>query len=167
VQQYTQITQVRVVTNTKNATVKSVRVAIADDSAVVRERLMQKLARIEGIQMAWQAQNASEAIMAFQRLKPEVAILDIHMRDESGIDVLAHFKREWPQITVIMLTNCTLPPFKKRCLEAGADYFFDKSTEFEKVIEVLRSIVTICFMQQNDEIATGRSDLPPRENVNT
>jgi DNA-binding NarL/FixJ family response regulator len=99
---------------------------------------MQKLSQLEGIQMAWQAKNATEAIAAFQQLRPEVAILDIQMLDGSGIAVLAHIKKESPQTTVIMLTNYPLPPFRKRCLEAGADYFFDKSTEFEKVIEVLR-----------------------------
>lgn len=106
---------------------------------------MQKLSQLEGIQMAWQARNASEAIAAFQQLRPEVAILDIQMPDESGIDVLAHIKKASPQTTVIMLTNYPLPPFRKRCLEAGADYFFDKSTEFEKVIEVLRLKTTISF----------------------
>ncbi len=89
--------------------------------------------------MAWQAQNASEAIAAFQQLKPEVAILDIQMPGGSGIDVLVHIKKESPRTTVIMLTNYPLPPFRKCCQKAGADYFFDKSTEFEKVIEVLRS----------------------------
>lgn len=99
---------------------------------------MQKLSQLEGIRMAWQAQNASEAIAAFQQLRPEVAILDIQMPDGCGIDVLAHIKKESPQTTVIMLTNYPLPPFRKCCLAAGADYFFDKSTEFEKVIDVLR-----------------------------
>ncbi len=118
---------------------KQIQVAIADDSAVIRERLIQKLTQIEGIQMAWQAQNASEAIGALQQFEPEVAILDIQMRDESGIDVLAHIKKVFPRITVIILTNCQLPPFRKRCLEVGADYFFDKSTEIEKVVAVLKS----------------------------
>ncbi|MGH7455074.1 MAG: response regulator, partial [bacterium] len=78
------------------------------------------------------------AIAAYHQLQPEVAILDIQMPDGSGIDVLAHIKKESPQTTVIMLTNYPLPPFRKCCLEAGADYFFDKSTELEKVIEVLK-----------------------------
>lgn len=112
---------------------------------------MQKLEQIEGIQMAWQAQNGTEAIVAFQQLRPEVAILDIQMRAQSGIEVLSYMKKVSPQITVIMLTNYALPPFRKRCLEAGADYFFDKSTEFEKVIEVLRSKVTISCAQQHAE----------------
>lgn len=123
----------------KNAKVKPIYVAIADDSALIRERLMQKLSQLDGIQMAWQAQNASEAIAAFQRLKPEVAILDIQMPGGSGIEVLTHIKKESPETTVIMLTNFPLSLFKRCCLKAGADYFFDKSTEFEKVIEVLRS----------------------------
>ncbi len=88
--------------------------------------------------MAWQAQNASEAIAAFHQHKPEVAILDIQMPDGSGIDVLAHIKKESPRTTVIMLTNYPLPPLRKCCLKTGADYFFDKSTEFEKVIDVLK-----------------------------
>jgi DNA-binding NarL/FixJ family response regulator len=118
--------------------VKPIQVAIADDSAVIRERLMQQLSQLEGIRMAWQAQNASEAISAFQQHRPEVAILDIQMPDDSGIDVLAYIKKAAPKTIVIMLTNYPLPPFRKRCQEAGADYFFDKSTEFEKVIDVLR-----------------------------
>ena len=88
--------------------------------------------------MAWQAQNAAEAIAAFRQLRPEVAILDIQMPDGCGLAVLTYIKKESPQTTVIMLTNYPLPLFRKRCLEAGADYFFDKSTEFEKVIEVLQ-----------------------------
>jgi DNA-binding NarL/FixJ family response regulator len=118
--------------------VKPIQVAIVDDSAVIKERLMQRLSQLDGIQLAWQAQNAAEAIAAFRQLKPEVAILDIQMPDRSGIEVLVHIKKESPWTTVIMLTNYPLPPFRKYCLEAGADYFFDKSTEFEKVIEVLR-----------------------------
>ena len=96
--------------------------------------------------MAWQARKATEAIAAFHQLRPEVVILDIQMPDGCGIDVLAHIKKESPQTTVIMLTNYPLPPFKKRCLEAGADYFFDKSTEFEKVIEVLKFKTTPAFV---------------------
>ena len=99
---------------------------------------MQKLSQIEGIKMVSQAKNAAEAIAAFQQFSPEVAILDIQMPDGSGIDVLAHIKKASPQTIVIMLTNYPLPPFRKRCLEAGADYFFDKSTEFEKVVDVLK-----------------------------
>jgi DNA-binding NarL/FixJ family response regulator len=98
--------------------------------------------------MAWQAQNAAEAIAAFQQIRPEVAILDIQMPDESGIEVLARIKKESPQTTVIMLTNYPLPPFRKRCQEAGADYFFDKSTEFEKVVEVLRTKTKNEFWQK-------------------
>ena len=118
---------------------KPIQVAIADDSAVIRERLWQKLSQLDGIQMAWQAQNASEAIAAFQQHRPEVVILDIQMPDASGMAVLAHIKKASPQTIVIMLTSFPQPPFRKCCLKAGADYFFDKSTEFEKVFEVLRS----------------------------
>ena len=42
-----------------------------------------------------------------------------------------------------MLTNYPYPQYKKKCMDAGADFFFDKSREFEKVIEVLSGICAI------------------------
>ena len=118
---------------------KPILVAIADDSTVVRQRLLQNLLSIAGLQMAWQAQNAAEAIAAFRELKPQVLILDIQMPDGSGIDVLKHIKKESPETVVIMLTNYPLPAFRKCCKDTGAEYFFDKSTEFENVIAILKS----------------------------
>jgi len=58
----------------------------------------------------------------------------------SGIDVLEQIKKESGDIVVIMLTNHPLAPLRKRCMELGADYFFDKSTEFDKVSDVLKQL---------------------------
>jgi hypothetical protein len=41
---------------------------------------------------------------------------------------------------VIMLTNYPYPQYRKKCLGLGADYFFDKSTEFEKVTELFKQL---------------------------
>jgi len=120
------------------------KVFIADDSATVRERLITMLSELEGIEIVGQAQDAVEATKAILELKPDVAILDIRMPGGSGIDTLRNIKRVTPAPKVIMLTNYPYPQYRKRCLDAGADFFFDKSSEFHKVTEVLEQMMQDC-----------------------
>ncbi|MFQ5630920.1 MAG: response regulator transcription factor [bacterium] len=112
--------------------------AIVDDSEVIRDRLCKRLSRLTGVQIAWQAEDAQKAIAAIRQQPPDAVILDLHMPGSSGFEVLKKATKECPHITVIILTNYALPLLKKRCIKAGADYFFDKSTEFEKVVAVLK-----------------------------
>ena len=114
------------------------RILIADDSSVVRKRLNNLLTDVRGIEVVGQAQDALEARNLVVKLRPDVAILDLRMPDGSGADVLLDIKKLNPTPTVIMLTNYAHPENRKKCMERGADYFFDKSTEFQKVLSVLR-----------------------------
>jgi len=63
------------------------------------------------------------------------------MPSGSGISVLEEVKRRDDSPTVIMLTNYPYPQYRKKCMDAGADYFFDKSSEFHKVTEVLLRMI--------------------------
>ena len=116
------------------------KVLIVDDSKVVRERLITMFSELKGVEVIGQAENSAEAVEAIQKSKPEAVILDIRMPGGSGIDVLKRIKKEKPNLLVIMLTNYPYPQYRKKCMDAGADFFFDKSTEFEKVIEVFRNL---------------------------
>ena len=116
------------------------KVFIADDSVVLRERLANMLADIPGIETVGEAGEGLEATDAIQRLKPDLVILDIRMPGGNGIDALKSIKKETPTPTVIMLTAYPYPQYRKKCLEAGADYFFDKSTESQKVTTTLKQL---------------------------
>lgn len=117
------------------------RILIADDSIVVRERLIGLLSDIQGLEVIGQAGDAAEARGLAERLKPDVAILDLRMPNGSGADVLQDIKRLNPTPKVIMLTNYPHPENRKKCIDRGADYFFDKSTEFKNVVSVLSEML--------------------------
>jgi len=117
------------------------RVFIADDSAAVRERLKAMVLELQGVEVIGQAGNAVEATESILKLKPDVAILDIRMPGGSGIDTLRNIKRVALPPRVIMLTNYPYPQYRKRCMDAGADFFFDKSSEFHRVTEVLKQMM--------------------------
>lgn len=113
------------------------KVLIVDDSAVVRERLKQLLAEIEGLQVAAEAARAEEGGALARRLKPDVVIIDVRMRNGAGIRSLHVMKHIDPPPRIIVLTNEAYPEIRNRCLAEGADYFFDKSTEYQEMMAVL------------------------------
>jgi len=117
------------------------KILIADDSAVVRARLTSLLTDLHGIEVVGQAEDVMEARNLVEKLRPDVAILDLRMPKGSGADVLYDIKKLHPTPKVIMLTNYPHPENKKKCIDGGADYFFDKSTEFQRVVSVLRDML--------------------------
>lgn len=117
-----------------------VRILIADDSKIYRAYLINLLSRIEGIEIAGQAEDSPGAVEAIERLKPDVAVLDIRMPGGDGILALETIKRNKVSPKTIMFTNYPYPQYRKKCMDAGADYFFDKFTEFEKLVETLNTL---------------------------
>jgi len=121
--------------------VEMMKILIADDSTVVRDRLVTLLTDVNGIEVVGQAKDATEARNLAEELRPDVAILDLRMPKGSGADVLRDIKKLDPTPKVIVLTNYPHPENRKKCIDRGADYFFDKSTEFKKVVAVLRGML--------------------------
>ena len=120
---------------------KTIKAFIADDSLNVRKGLIAMLSQVDGIEVIGQAENIDEAIGSIRTLKPDVVILDIKMPGGSGVDVLKYVKKEQPSTVVIIFTNYPYPQYREECMDEGADFFFDKSIEFEKVIEVCKQLV--------------------------
>jgi len=114
------------------------KIFIVDDSELVVQRVRSLLSNIEGLEFTGQATNANDAVEAIERLKPEVVILDIRLIGENGMNVLERIKKEQSPPVVIMLTNYPYPQYRKKCRELGAEYFFDKVTEIESFVKVLR-----------------------------
>lgn len=114
---------------------------IADDSDPVRERLTAMLSEIEGVEVIGQARNAAEAVEGIQSLNPDVVILDIQMPGGSGIDVLKTIKRYARPPVVMMLTNHAHPQYREKCMDWGADFFLDKSKEFESLAAICEGLV--------------------------
>ncbi|MFL7794334.1 MAG: response regulator transcription factor [Anaerolineae bacterium] len=127
------------------------KVFIAEDSTLVCQRLIDMLSELEGpeaVELIGRAEDAQEAVEAIQRLNPDVAILDICLAEGSGIQVLEAIKSNGTSPVVIMLTAFPYPQYRTKCLEAGADYFFDKLTEFDQVAGVVAELCKTRITEQ-------------------
>jgi DNA-binding NarL/FixJ family response regulator len=116
------------------------KVLVADGSAMLRERIVSLFSELDGIELIGQTQDWPETFHAIFTLKPHVLILDIQIIRGRGIDALKGIKQEDSSMAVIVLTHFTTLPYRRRCLEAGADFYLDKSTEIGKLREIIQSL---------------------------
>jgi DNA-binding NarL/FixJ family response regulator len=121
----------------KPATLQTLSVLVADDSAILRERLAALLEERDGLEVVGLAGSAAEAWSLFLQRHPDAVVLDVKLPDGSGIDVLRQIKGANPQCVVLMLTNYGDAEFEEECQRQGADFFLHKATEFEKAADLL------------------------------
>ena len=93
---------------------------------------------LDGFDVAGVAKTIQEAIDGVDELLPDVLILDMSMPGGSGYDVLQAVKQGPSSPLVIVLTN--YPAYRQKCLAAGADYFYDKSAEFDQFLVLLERL---------------------------
>jgi len=117
------------------------KVFIADDSKIVVDRLADLLRDVRGVEVAGQAGDALEAVRCIRQVNPDAVILDLQMPGGSGLDVLRAIRPDHPGLYVLICTNYAYPQFREECLSAGANYFLDKSSEFEKIPDILRELL--------------------------
>lgn len=113
------------------------KVLIIDDSSLIRERLSSEIAEMGAVELIGQAESAKQAAETLDQLEPDLVVLDICMPDGDGIQVLKMLRARDPNPVVIMLTAFPYAIFRQKCLEAGAEFFFDKATEFNQVTQVI------------------------------
>jgi CheY-like chemotaxis protein len=116
------------------------KVLAADDSKPMRERLVELVRELDPSATIREAVDTASAIELAQSLKPDVAILDIRMPG-GGMNALEQIKAGPSAPIVIMFTAFPTPQLREKCLAIGADYFFDKVSEVDDLMETLEQIV--------------------------
>lgn len=114
-------------------------VYIVEDSFPVRERLIEAVADVPNARVVGQADAITEALEGVQQVQPRVLIVDVQLRRGSGIRLLKQLRatgNRLPEL-VIVVTNYPTDDYRKASEDCGANHFFDKASEFDKVRDVL------------------------------
>jgi DNA-binding NarL/FixJ family response regulator len=112
-------------------------VYVVEDAPLVRERLIEMLDATPGTQVVGAAARADQAIRGILEERPDVVLLDLRLAQGSGLDVLRAVHDIAPEITFYMLTNFASEPYRQLAARLGAQDFFDKSSEFERVRDII------------------------------
>lgn len=104
---------------------------------MLRQRLAELLNAVPGAHVAGHADDAQAAIQAILETRPDVAIVDLSLAKGTGFDVLKALSRQAPEIDVYMLSNFSSAPYRQLASRLGARGFFDKSSEFQRVRDII------------------------------
>lgn len=107
---------------------------VVDDSELIRSRLVGLIERIPGIRQVAIADSLHQALYVGSYLQPDLIVLDLNLPDGNAVRIIPLLKRMRNGLRIAVVTNDANDFNRSRCLEAGADAFFDKSKEFESAI---------------------------------
>ena len=117
------------------------RVLLADDSALILERVHEMVSRFDQVEIAGLYKNGTDTLEGLKLLKPDLAIVDINMPGLNGLEVLEEIRKENKVIKFIILTFYSTDHYRHKAIESGADYFFSKVDDFEKVSIVIEEML--------------------------
>jgi DNA-binding NarL/FixJ family response regulator len=112
-------------------------VYIVEDSPHVRGCLVDLIESVQGVSIVGEAETPSVAVAGIIETRPDYVVLDFQLRGGTGLDVLDEARGKLPGTVFIILTNHATPQYRRLCLSAGASCFFDKTTEFARVRDVI------------------------------
>jgi DNA-binding NarL/FixJ family response regulator len=140
-----------------------------DNCPVIVKRIQSMLTDMDNVNLLTDSSTASTALDLISQQKPNVVILDIHLEmDEkeiekyseeinkiifdihlekdspgaNGISLLNTIRKKHPHVKIVILTNLIDLQYRLNCIAYGADYFLDKSRDFEKIPETLKKILS-------------------------
>lgn len=116
----------------------TLRVLVIDDHAIVREGLRRLISRDEGIIVVGEAASKNEAIAQISHHNPDVIVVDLHLPDGSGLDVIAWARSLSQKIGIVVLTMSNMPEHVIASMQSGASSHVDKTAPISEVLKAIK-----------------------------
>ncbi|MGA2707283.1 MAG: response regulator [Steroidobacteraceae bacterium] len=117
------------------------RVLIADDHAVVRAGFRQFLEADPSITVIGEAATGSETLDQLRKQVWDMVLLDIHMPDRSGLDILRHIQTGHPSVKVLVMSGLPEQQYAVNVLRAGASGYLSKDSAPEELMKAVRTVL--------------------------
>jgi NarL family two-component system response regulator LiaR len=119
-----------------------IRIIIADDHAIVRQGTRSLLEREKDLEVVGEAGDGEEAVNLIERLRPDVAIVDIAMPKLNGVEVTKRVKTCCPSTAILILSAYDDDEYVFTLLEAGAAGYLLKDVDGQEVVKAVRAVHT-------------------------
>jgi len=130
---------VRVINKTKTEKKK---IIIVDDHPVVRQGLSELINREDDLCVCGEAEDTPSALRTIRQNQPDLAIVDLSLKDSDGLELIKDIKAQFPKIVVLVLSMHDEVLYSERALRAGARGYMTKHQATENVIGAVRKILT-------------------------
>jgi len=125
-----------------------------DDSDIIRKRVKEQLNEIDDVNVIGEVKNGRDAIPIIIGCKPDAVILDIHMPQKNGFEIVKELQMFEIETTIIIFTSFPNPHYRKIFKQLNVNYFFDKTNEFNEMIDLIQELSTKKKEMKNLEYRT-------------
>jgi len=129
---------------------ESIQVLIVDDHAIVRDGIRSLLSTIEDIDVAGEASTGREAVTLFNRLGPDIVLMDLVMPEMDGIQAIQAIIERQPEAKILVLTSFATDDKVFPAIKAGASGYLLKDSDSEELVRSIR------------EVQRGESSIDPK-----
>ncbi|MBN1507771.1 MAG: response regulator transcription factor [Sedimentisphaerales bacterium] len=116
-------------------------ILIVDDHPVVRQGLAQLVNQEKDLEVQGYAEDAYQAMQAVKEVRPDMVIVDISLKDTSGMDLIKDMKVQYPNLPILILSMHDESLYAERALRAGAKGYIMKHEATERVITAIRRVL--------------------------
>jgi len=122
-------------------TVKEVRIVLVDDHPMVRERLAEVIAREPGLAVCGEAESRAQALEVVAASEPDLVIIDLSLKDSSGLDLIKDLHRHYPRLLMLVLSMHDDALHAQRAMRAGASGYITKQEATRKILLAVRQVL--------------------------
>jgi DNA-binding NarL/FixJ family response regulator len=117
------------------------RILIVDDHPIVRHGLTELIARQSDLEVCGDASNSADALRQIEADPPDLAIIDISLEGENGLELIKQIKSRWPQVRMLVSSMHDETVYAPRAFQAGAQGYLSKQESIRKMIDAVRQIL--------------------------
>jgi DNA-binding NarL/FixJ family response regulator len=119
---------------------ETIKIVLADDHRIFRDGLKSLLSEVDFINVIGEASGGKELLEKLKTLKPDMVIVDISMKDMSGIDVSKQIVSNYPEIKIMILSMHTNEEFVISAVKAGVNGYLSKDASREELLDAIKII---------------------------
>ncbi|MDP6637080.1 MAG: response regulator transcription factor [Phycisphaerae bacterium] len=120
---------------------KTIRVLLVDDHPIVRQGVKMIITQEPDIVVCGEAESAADAMALIRKSAPDVAIVDLTLKDGSGLELIKDAKAHCPKLIVLVLSMRDEAFYAHRVLKAGARGYITKEEGPDRIIEGIRAVI--------------------------
>lgn len=117
-----------------------IRIVLVDDHTLVRTGLRLILEKQADMEVVGDAEDGVHGLALIKQLRPDVALIDVHMPGISGVELTERVRRAKLDTRIVILTMADQAPFPRRLLEAGACGYLTKGCPADELVKAIRQI---------------------------
>jgi DNA-binding NarL/FixJ family response regulator len=118
------------------------KILIVDDHPLVRKGIATLISQEPDLEVSGEAASAHEALLAMKKCKPDVALVDLTLKDSSGLELIKDIQIQYPKVRILVLSMRDEGFYAERVLRAGAMGYIIKEEGGPKVIDGIRKVIS-------------------------